>query len=169
MAQTFGGSVDEKLKQHFKPENVDAVRSIIQNMYANADTGDKATMGAQLIPGVGDVAGLANDARHWVDDHEAGKSWTPEDYTLAAAGLLPVVPSLSMLRGASRAASGAGRVVARAVPEVIDDAKKFGSPLAAGGLVYGGATGATILGQKAGQMLHGSPDSYYSPNHRPRR
>jgi hypothetical protein len=50
---------------------------------------DAATMAAQVIPGVGDAAGLANDIRHYVNDPES-RTWG--NAALTAVGALPFVP-----------------------------------------------------------------------------
>lgn len=56
---------------------------------------DAAALVASLIPGVGDVIGVANDVRHFVQEPE---SRTFGNFALAGAGLLPFVPPMAGIR-----------------------------------------------------------------------
>jgi len=58
---------------------------------------DKAALSTALVPGIGDVLGLAADARRFAQEPE---SRTPLNMALSGLGLLPFVPSLGMLRSA---------------------------------------------------------------------
>jgi hypothetical protein len=64
---------------------------------------DAATLAASPIPVLGDVAGFANDMRHYWNEPEA-RNW--RNYTFTAAGLLPFVPpAMPLLRSVGRAAN----------------------------------------------------------------
>lgn len=71
---------------------------------------DVAIAGATMAPGIGDVVGPVYDAQNFIRNPE---SRTLPNYALAAAGLLPAVPSLAYLMnrggGAARTAGEVGR------------------------------------------------------------
>lgn len=52
-------------------------------------------LGASMLPGVGDAAGLLSDAHMYATEPE---SRTPGNYALSALGALPMVPGAGMLR-----------------------------------------------------------------------
>lgn len=128
--QKLGRGVDAELKRLFKPESVDAVRGIILSLSNNMDDTDKAALGLSAVPIAGDIAGLANDARHWAEDRAAGQPWGATDYALSAAGLLPVVPAGSVLRkmiigsGAARRESQTQRLAREGARDGLDMSKK---------------------------------------------
>jgi hypothetical protein len=65
---------------------------------------DAATLAASPIPVFGDVAGFANDMRHYWNEPEE-RTW--QNFGMTAAGLLPFVPpALPMTRAVGRAANG---------------------------------------------------------------
>jgi len=55
---------------------------------------DKAALSTALVPGIGDVLGLAADARRFAQEPE---SRTPLNVALSGLGLLPFVPSLGIV------------------------------------------------------------------------
>jgi hypothetical protein len=65
---------------------------------------DAVALATTPIPIVGDVAGFANDLRHYWNEPEERK-W--QNYTFTAAGLLPFVPpAMPFTRAVGRAANG---------------------------------------------------------------
>lgn len=60
--------------------------------WARENPMDAAAMATGPIPVLGDVAGLANDVRHYAQEPE---SITPGNLALSAAGLLPGVPAMA--------------------------------------------------------------------------
>lgn len=64
---------------------------------------DAAALAATPIPVIGDVAGLANDVRHYWNEPETR---TLKNYFLTGAGLLPFVPpAMPIMRAAGKTAN----------------------------------------------------------------
>jgi hypothetical protein len=65
---------------------------------------DAVALATTPIPIIGDVAGLANDLRHYWNEPEERK-W--QNYTFTAAGMLPFVPpAMPFTRAVGRTANG---------------------------------------------------------------
>lgn len=71
---------------------------------------DAAALGATVIPGVGDVVGLANDLRHYATNPEE-RRW--QNYALTGIGLLPFLPPAMPFSRAVGKVSGAKQTAER--------------------------------------------------------
>jgi hypothetical protein len=71
---------------------------------------DAAALAATPIPVIGDLAGLANDIRHYWNDPETR---TPRNFTASAIGLLPLMPPALPLSRAFGKLNGAGQTAER--------------------------------------------------------
>lgn len=75
----------------------------LSNMWNGMDTTSKAATVAGLVPGIGDVAGVANDARLFYQNPEMR---TPANFGLSALGLLPFVPGMGTIKGVGKGMAG---------------------------------------------------------------
>jgi len=71
----------------------------LSNMWNGMDTTSKAATVAGLVPFYGDIAGVANDARLYAENPEMR---TPVNFGLSALGLLPLIPSMGMVKGVGK-------------------------------------------------------------------
>jgi hypothetical protein len=76
-----------------------ATKTGIGNWWDSLDNTSKAAAVAGLVPGIGDAAGVANDARLFYQNPEMR---TPANFGLSALGALPLIPSMGMVKGVGK-------------------------------------------------------------------
>ena len=89
------------------------------NVWNSMDTTSKAATVVGLVPGIGDAAGLANDARLFYQNPEMR---TPMNYGLSAAGLIPGIPSMAASMGMVK---GMGKGMAGSIVPPVDVVKSI--------------------------------------------
>jgi hypothetical protein len=75
-----------------------ATKTGLGNWWDSLDDTSKVAAGLSVTP-VGDIAGLANDARLFYQNPEMR---TPANFGLSALGLLPLIPSMGMVKGVGK-------------------------------------------------------------------
>jgi hypothetical protein len=96
-----------------------ATKTGLGNWWDSLDDTSKVAAGLSVTP-VGDVAGLANDARLFYQNPEMR---TPANFGLSALGLLPLIPSMGMVKGVGKGISGS---IVPSMPTVPKEPEQIG-------------------------------------------
>jgi hypothetical protein len=99
------------------------VKTGLGNIWNSMDNTSKAATVVGLVPGigqVGDLAGLADDARLFYQNPEMR---TPANFGLSALGLLPLIPSMGMVKGVGKGISGS---IVPSMPTVPKEPEQLG-------------------------------------------
>ena len=96
-----------------------ATKTGIGNWWDSLDDTSKVAAGLSVTP-VGDIAGLANDARLFYQNPEMR---TPANFGLSALGLLPLIPSMGMVKGVGKKMAGS---IVPSMPTVPKEPEQLG-------------------------------------------
>ena len=96
-----------------------ATKTGLGNWWDSLDDTSKVAAGLSVTP-VGDIAGLANDARLFYQNPEMR---TPANFGLSALGALPLIPSMGMVKGVGKGISGS---IVPSMPTVPKEPEQIG-------------------------------------------